>query len=85
MASPIAMRKCITTWWTDFRADVAKIDVPTLIIHGDADRTLPIDGTARPLQKAIRGSRLAVIPGAPHGLLTTHADEVNKLLIDFLR
>jgi pimeloyl-ACP methyl ester carboxylesterase len=85
MASPIGTLNCIKTWWTDFRADVAKINVPTLIIHGDADRTLPIDGTARPLQRAIRGSRLAVIEGAPHGLLTTHADKVNPLLVDFLR
>jgi pimeloyl-ACP methyl ester carboxylesterase len=85
MASPIATVKCIATWWTDFRADVAKINVPTLIIHGDADRTLPIDGTSRPLHQAIRGSRLSVIEGAPHGLLTTHADEVNKLLVEFLR
>jgi non-heme chloroperoxidase len=64
---------------------VAKINVPTLIIHGDADRTLPIDGTSRRLQKAIHGSRLEVIEGAPHGLLTTHAEEVNKLLVEFLR
>jgi non-heme chloroperoxidase len=85
MASPIGTLKCIPTWWTDFRADVAKIDVPTLIIHGDADRTLPIDGTAHPLHRAIRGSRLAVVEGAPHGLLTTHAAEVNKLLLEFLR
>lgn len=85
MASPIGTLKCIGAWWTDFRADVSKIDVPTLIIHGDADRTLPIDGTARPLQRAIPGSRLAVVEGAPHGLLTTHADEVNKLLVEFLR
>ena len=85
MASPIGTLKCIPAWWTDFRADVAKIDVPTLIIHGDADRTLPIDGTARPLHKAIRGSRLAVVEGAPHGLLTTHAAEVNKLLVEFLK
>lgn len=85
MASPIGTLNCIRTWWTDFREDVAKINVPTLIIHGDADRTLPIDGTARPLHRAIRGSRLSVIEGAPHGLLTTHADKVNPLLVEFLR
>ncbi|MBS1800380.1 MAG: alpha/beta hydrolase [Acidobacteria bacterium] len=85
MASPMGTLNCIRTWWTDFREDVAKINVPTLIIHGDADRTLPIDGTARPLRQAIRGSRLAVIEGAPHGLLTTHADKVNPLLVDFLK
>src|SRR5215469_15338257 len=85
MASPIATLKCICTWWSDFRPDVAKINVPALIIHGDADRTLPLEGTSRVLQRAIRGSRLAVIEGAPHGLLTTHADMVNPLLVDFLR
>jgi pimeloyl-ACP methyl ester carboxylesterase len=85
MASPTGTFCCVKTWWTDFRPDVAKINIPTLIIHGDADRILPIDGTARPLQKAIRGSRLSVIEGAPHGLLTTHADKVNPLLVDFLK
>ena len=85
MASPIGTLKCICTWWSDFRPDVAKINVPALIIHGDADRTLPLEGTSRVLQRAVRGSRLAVIEGAPHGLLTTHADKVNPLLVDFLR
>ena len=85
MASPIATLKCICTWWSDFRPDVAKINIPTLILHGDADRTVPLEGTSKPLQHAIRGSRLAVIEGAPHGLLTTHADKVNPLLVEFLR
>jgi pimeloyl-ACP methyl ester carboxylesterase len=85
MASPHATLKCIGTWWTDFRACVAKIDIPSLIIHGDADRTIPLEGSSRLLQRAIRGSRLAVIEGAPHGLLATHADKVNPLLVDFLR
>ena len=77
--------KCVPTWWTDFRADVARIDVPTLIIHGDADRIVPIDGSARPLARAVRGSRLEVVEGAPHGLIWTHADKVNPLLVDFLK
>ena len=85
MASPIGTLKCICTWWSDFRPDVAKINVPALIIHGDADRGLPLEGTSRVLQRVIRGSRLAVIEGAPHGLLTTHADRVNPLLADFLK
>jgi len=84
-ASPLGTLKSVGAWWTDFRADVAKIDVPTLIIHGDADRIVPIDGSARPLQRAIRDSRLAVIEGAPHGLLWTHPDKVNPLLVDFLK
>ncbi len=85
MASPHATLRCVETWWADFRQCVAKIDVPTLIIHGSADRTIPLEGSSRPLQRAIRGSRLAIIEGAPHGLLATHPDKVNPLLVDFLR
>jgi pimeloyl-ACP methyl ester carboxylesterase len=85
MASPSGTLQCVGTWWTDFRGCVTHIDVPTLIIHGDADRTIPLEGSSRLLQKAIRGSRLAIIQGAPHGLLATHADKVNPLLVDFLR
>ncbi|MEW1633679.1 alpha/beta hydrolase [Streptomyces sp. NPDC093801] len=75
---------CVAAWLTDFRADLPRIDVPTLIIHGDADRTLPIDSTAVPLARLIAGAELKVIPGAPHGLLWTHAAEVNAALLDFL-
>jgi pimeloyl-ACP methyl ester carboxylesterase len=85
MASPYASLKCVGLWWTDFRGCVTRIDVPTLIIHGDADRTVPLEGSSRLLQRSIRGSRLAVIEGAPHGLLATHADKVSSLLVDFLR
>jgi pimeloyl-ACP methyl ester carboxylesterase len=85
MASPYASLKCVGLWWTDFRGCVTRIDVPTLIIHGDSDRTVPLEGSSRLLQRSIRGSRLAVIEGAPHGLLATHADKVSSLLVDFLR
>jgi non-heme chloroperoxidase len=81
----IASLKCVGLWWTDFRGCVTRIDVPTLIIHGDSDRTVPLEGSSRLLQRSIRGSRLAVIEGAPHGLLATHADKVSSLLVDFLR
>jgi non-heme chloroperoxidase len=84
-ASPIGTLKCICTWWSDFRPDVAKINVPTLIIHGGADRSVPIEGTSKRLQQAIHGSRLAIIDGAPHGLVMTHADKLNPLLVDFLK
>lgn len=60
--------RCIDAWLEDFSEDCAKIDVPTLIIHGDADQTLPIDATARRLVGKIAGSRLEEIAGAPHGL-----------------
>ncbi|MCY0918420.1 alpha/beta hydrolase [Streptomyces sp. H27-G5] len=61
-----------------------RIDVPTLIIHGDADRTLPVDATAIPLSKAIAGAELHVVEGGPHGLTWTHADEVNAALLAFI-
>lgn len=75
---------CVQSWLTDFRAGLPRIDVPTLIIHGDADRILPIESTAIPLSKLIAGSRLVVVEGAPHGLLWTHAAEVNRELVPFL-
>ena len=85
MASPIGTLKSICTWWSDFRPDVAKINVPTLIVHGGEDRSVPLEGTSKRLQQAVRGSRLAIIEGAPHGLVMTHAYKLNPLLVDFLK
>ena len=75
---------CVAAWLTDFRSDVSRINVPTLIIHGDADRILPIASTAIPLSKSIKGSRLVVVKGGPHGIIWTHAEEVNSALLEFL-
>ncbi|MFC9243898.1 alpha/beta fold hydrolase [Streptomyces sp. NPDC057136] len=75
---------CVQAWLTDFRADLPRIDVPTLIIHGDADRTLPVEATAIPLAQRITGAQLTIVPGGPHGLIWTHADEVNTALLAFL-
>ncbi|WP_331728205.1 alpha/beta hydrolase [Streptomyces sp. NBC_01176] len=72
------------TWFTDFREDLPKIDVPTLILHGTADNILPIESTARPFHKAVPHADYVEIEGAPHGLLWTHADEVNEALLTFL-
>ncbi|MGV9355412.1 alpha/beta fold hydrolase [Streptomyces misionensis] len=72
------------TWFTDFRADIPKIDVPALILHGTADNILPIDSTARPFHKALPSADYVEVDGAPHGLLWTHADEVNEALLAFL-
>jgi non-heme chloroperoxidase len=83
-ASAIATVSCPPTWITDFRRDLPKLDVPTLVLHGDADRILPIDATARRLTALIADSELVVIEGAPHGMLWTHAAEVNAALLDFL-
>ncbi|AFD25244.1 alpha/beta fold hydrolase [Deinococcus gobiensis] len=84
-ASAIATLRCVDTWLEDFRADVAKIDVPTLIIHGDADRVLPIDSTARRLPALIQGSELVVVEDGPHNILWTFPEEVNTALLNFLK
>jgi pimeloyl-ACP methyl ester carboxylesterase len=83
-ASPIGTWSCPPTWHTDFRGDLTHIDVPTLVMHGDADRILPIEATGARTHEAIKGSRFVVVEGAPHGMLWTHADEVNRALLDFL-
>lgn len=83
-ASPIGTAACVPTWYTDFRSDLPRIDVPTLVIHGDADRILPIAACGLKTHQMIRGSQLVVIRDAPHGLLWTHADEVNHALLEFL-
>ncbi|MBM7489399.1 pimeloyl-ACP methyl ester carboxylesterase [Micromonospora luteifusca] len=72
------------TWITDFRDDIRAIDVPALILHGTGDRILPIDATGRPFHKALPSADYVEIDGAPHGLLWTHADEVNNALLAFL-
>ena len=73
------------TWLTDFRADIPKIDVPALIVHGTADNILPIDVTGRRFKKALPSADYQEIEGAPHGLLWTHGPEVNEALLAFLR
>jgi non-heme chloroperoxidase len=83
-ASATATLACIRTWYTDFRKDLPRIEVPTLVIHGDADRILPIAATGLRTAKLIKGARLAVIEGAPHGLLWTHGDQISRQLLDFL-
>ncbi|NYH54563.1 pimeloyl-ACP methyl ester carboxylesterase [Nocardiopsis arvandica] len=72
------------TWFTDFRADIPKIDVPALILHGTADNILPIDATGRAFAALLPSADYVEIEGAPHGLLWTHADEVTEALLAFL-
>ena len=74
----------LSTWYTDFRADIDKIDVPTLIMHGTGDRNVPIDITSRVLAKLLPSATYIEIEGAPHGMLWTHGEEINKALLDFL-
>jgi non-heme chloroperoxidase len=84
-ASATAAVACIATWATDFRADLPKIDVPVLVIHGDDDQVLPLEKTASRLPGLISDMQLAVIEGGPHAIPWTHADRVNSALLDFLR
>ena len=72
------------TWLTDFRGDIPKIDVPALIVHGTADRILPIDSTGRVFAKSLPSAEYVEIEGAPHGMLWTHHAEVNAVLLAFL-
>ena len=83
-ASAAATVACIPTWLTDFRADLAKIDVPILVVQGNADRVLPYDKTGARLPGLIKDMRLVTIEGGPHAIAWTHADQVNQALLDFL-
>jgi non-heme chloroperoxidase len=83
-ASWFASSAVVQSWLTDFRADIEKIDVPSLILHGTADRILPIDATAREFTKRLPDAEYVEIEGAPHGLLWTHGAEVNEALLAFL-
>src|SRR5205814_8019908 len=83
-ASPAASLACVATWHEDFRKDLTRVDVPTLVIHGDADRILPIAASGLRTAKLIKGSRLVVVKDGPHCITWTHANEVNSALVNFL-
>jgi non-heme chloroperoxidase len=83
-ASAEASLACVPTWHEDFREDLARIDVPTLVIHGDADRILPITAAGMRTAKLIKGARLHVVKDGPHCITWTHAEEVNAELVSFL-
>lgn len=83
-ASATASLACVPTWHEDFRNDVASIDVPTLVMHGDADRILPINAAGARTGKLIKGAHYVVIKNGPHCIIWTHADEVNRELVSFL-
>ena len=83
-ASPKATLDCVSAWLTDFREELKNINVPVLVIHGDADRILPLAATGKRVPDFIKGSRLAVIQGAPHGMNWTHGEEINRELLTFL-
>lgn len=86
-SAPAAAHAVVSSWIEDFRADVEAVRAsgkPALILHGTADRILPIDATARRFRQALPEAQYVEIDGAPHGLLWTHADEVNAALRAFL-
>jgi pimeloyl-ACP methyl ester carboxylesterase len=83
-ASATASLAYVPTWYEDFRKDLGRIDVPTLVIHGDADRILPITATGLRTAKLIKGARQSVVKDGPHGITWTHAEEVNSELANFL-
>src|SRR6266487_2264534 len=83
-ASAIGTLKCVDSWVEDFRKDIPKNNVPTLILHGDADRILPPDATSRRQAKMIKNVKFVELPGGPHNVPWTHAEQVNAELVNFL-
>ena len=70
---------------TDFRADLQSVSVPTLVLHGDSDATVPFEGSGQRTHAAIAGSELVVLADAPHGCNASHADAFNRALLAFLK
>jgi non-heme chloroperoxidase len=83
-ASATAAVACIPTWETDFRGDLPRLDVPVLVVHGDADRILPFPNTGKRLPDLIEDLELVVIEDGPHAISWTHADQVNDALLHFI-
>jgi non-heme chloroperoxidase len=83
-ASPKGAYDCIDAWGTDFRNDLKRIDIPALVIQGDADRIVPLANSGKRMPEFIKGSELVVIEGGPHGIAWTHADKVNLEILNFL-
>lgn len=82
--SPTATLACVSSWCEDFRPDLAKIDVPTLVIHGDADRIVPIEASGLRTAKLVKNARLVIVKDGPHCITWTHFNEVNLELLRFL-
>lgn len=84
-SSAKASYDCVPTWHEDFRKDLSRIDVPILVIHGDADRIVPLSASGEKIANSVKGAKLVVISGGPHCITWTHADEVNSALVNFLK
>jgi non-heme chloroperoxidase len=85
LASPKGTVDCVKSWTTDFRQDVQRMDLPALIMHGDADRIVPMAASAAVMAKTLKGAKSVTVKGGPHGILWTHADQVNAELVAFLQ
>jgi non-heme chloroperoxidase len=83
-ASPVGTLACVDAWLEDFRKDISRNDLPTMIVHGDDDHILPADVTSRRQAKMIKDVKYVEIKGGSHGLLWTHAEEINAALVEFL-
>lgn len=83
-SSAVAAFQCVHTWYTDFRKDLARIDIPTLVMHGDSDRIVPISASGARTAKMIDGARFVEVKGGPHAINWTHAEVVNAELLSFL-
>lgn len=83
-ASPVATHDCIATWLTDYRDDLKRIDVPTLVVHGMADQNAPFAMTGKRMPDFVKHASMVAIEGAPHGLIWTHAEPFNRDLLSFL-
>jgi len=84
-ASATASLACVPTWYEDFRQDLTHVQVPTLVIHGDADRIVPFAASGQRTAKLVPRARLVVVKNGPHFISWTHADEVNNALLSFLK
>ena len=83
-ASPKGTLDCVSAWLVDFREELKRINIPVLIMHGNADRILPLAATGKRTPEFVKGSRLVVVEGAPHGMNWTHSEEINRELLAFL-
>jgi non-heme chloroperoxidase len=83
-ASATATAECVPTWLEDFRQDLARIDIPTLVLHGDANRIVPASASGLRTAQFIKGARMIVVKEGPHAITWTHAAEVNAELLNFL-
>ncbi|PYL10632.1 MAG: alpha/beta hydrolase [Verrucomicrobia bacterium] len=84
-SSATASLACVPTWLEDFRENLKRVDVPTLVIHGDDDRIVPLSAAGQRTARLVKGAKLVVIKGGPHCITWTHADEVNTALLNFLK